>query len=221
MVGLDRRVLGLQHLAAHAPSIWPQTWGCFFMICAPFHHFHTGARAPLCEKYWPELVECWDSCGKAYHPIALDIRTEDGHPRPENPDDVKQVETRFPGNCSKGELTIVGQEQALKFGRWLRTRYVDTLAYLPPERTTDSVLSRTTNYSRTRATLAGVLTGLYPGDPGPVPAITTPYMDELLYANVHSCSRLKQLVKELHSQSKGTVQGVNVRLLGCYHFVRV
>lgn len=169
-----------------------------------------GARAPLGEKYWPDLVQRWDSCGRAYQAAELDVRTEDGQPRPENPDDLKQVQTRFPGNCSKGELTLVGQRQALNFGRWLRHRYVEDLGYLAPERTPDAILARTTNYSRTRATLAGVLTGLFPGDKGPIPAITTPHMDEILYANVHSCLRLKQLVKELHKESKGEGGGEDV-----------
>ncbi|KAL6770484.1 hypothetical protein ACKKBF_B31420 [Auxenochlorella protothecoides x Auxenochlorella symbiontica] len=169
--------------------------------------FRHGARTPLSQKYWPELVREWDACGQAYTPVPLDIRTEDGQPRPANPDDVKQVETRFPGGCSKGELTRLGQRQALAFGRWLRRRYVDTLGFLPGDREQDTLLPRTTNYARTVATLAGVLTGLYPGDEGPVPALTTPEMDEVLYANVRSCARLKELVGGLHAEARASAKG--------------
>ena len=35
-----------------------------------------------------------------------------------------QVSERYPGGCSKGELTKEGQLQAQDFGRWLRWRYV-------------------------------------------------------------------------------------------------
>lgn len=35
-----------------------------------------------------------------------------------------QVFERYPGGCSKGELTLEGQRQAREFGKWLRWRYV-------------------------------------------------------------------------------------------------
>lgn len=43
-----------------------------------------------------------------------------------------QVKLRLKGNCSKGELTRIGQHQAYDLGKWLRERYVDNLRYLPP-----------------------------------------------------------------------------------------
>lgn len=55
------------------------------------HNRLPGARTPLGALYWPELVDKWDVCGKAYDPVPLDIRMEDGSPRRPNPDDVKQV----------------------------------------------------------------------------------------------------------------------------------
>lgn len=71
--------------------------------------------------------------------------------------------------------------------------------------------SQTTNYSRTRATLAGVLTGLYPGTRDAIDVVTAPEMDEILYANVRNCQRLKALVNELHTIRKGAVVVGHVR----------
>lgn len=53
--------------------------------------------------------------------------------------------------------------QALELGYWLRQQYIDSLGYLPASYRPGVLAARTTNFSRTRATLAGVLTGLYPG----------------------------------------------------------
>lgn len=38
----------------------------------------------------------------------------------------------LPGGCTKGELTLLGQRQAIDTGAWLRQRYVDQLSFLPP-----------------------------------------------------------------------------------------
>lgn len=37
----------------------------------------------------------------------------------------------LPGGCTKGELTLLGQQQALDVGAWLRHRYVEQLGFLP------------------------------------------------------------------------------------------
>jgi hypothetical protein len=42
-----------------------------------------------------------------------------------------QVAIKLPGGCHKGQLTLVGQQQALDLGRWLRSRYVDQLGFMP------------------------------------------------------------------------------------------
>jgi hypothetical protein len=47
----------------------------------------------------------------------------------------------------------VGQQQALDFGRWLRWRYALVHGLLPETHSEGVVTSRTTNYSRTVATL--------------------------------------------------------------------
>lgn len=65
----------------------------------------------------------------------------------------RQVNQRYVGGCSKGELTLVGQEQAREFGRWLRWRYHMVHGLLPERHEPGVVNARTTNYSRTVATL--------------------------------------------------------------------
>ena len=41
-----------------------------------------------------------------------------------------QVNTKLPGGCHKGELTLVGQRQAHALGVWLRQRYLDCFGLL-------------------------------------------------------------------------------------------
>ena len=45
----------------------------------------------------------------------------------------------LPGGCTKGELTLVGQQQALELGQFLRRRYVDQLGFLPEASTAGAV----------------------------------------------------------------------------------
>jgi hypothetical protein len=45
----------------------------------------------------------------------------------------------LPGGCTKGELTLLGQRQAIDTGAWLRQRYVDQLSFLPPTATAGAV----------------------------------------------------------------------------------
>lgn len=165
--------------------------------------FRHGARTPLSKRYWPELVEAWDVCGRMYDPIAMDIKSEDGRSsRPINEHDAAQVSTVFNGGCHKGELTKQGQAQALDYGLWLRQRYVEEFAFLPKEYVGGILGSRTTNYSRTVATLAGVLTGLYPGATESIPVMTTEEMDEILFGNPESCRKLKFMIKKLASENR-------------------
>jgi hypothetical protein len=42
-----------------------------------------------------------------------------------------QAKMLLPGGCTKGELTLIGQQQSLEFGKWLRERYVEQLTFLP------------------------------------------------------------------------------------------
>ena len=157
--------------------------------------FRHGARTPLSKRYWPELVDAWDVCGQEYEPVAVAITTEGGLPRPVNSHDRDQMATRYAGGCVKGELTRDGQRQARSFGAWLRQRYVQQLGFLPEEHRGGSLASRSTNYSRTVATLRGVLTGLYPGAKSQFPVETTEELDEILFGNQHTCERLAHLIR--------------------------
>ncbi|GAB4816592.1 hypothetical protein N2152v2_003638 [Parachlorella kessleri] len=147
------------------------------------------------------LVEKWDVCGSAYDPCPLQIVTESGQPQPYNKEDAAQVAVRYPGGCSKGELTIPGKQQALDLGQWLRWRYMKEAGFLPREGLIDA---RTTNFARTIATLQGVLTGLYPAAQQPFRVVTTEAIDEVLYANVDACQRLKALMYTASRADKGT-----------------
>lgn len=164
--------------------------------------FRHGARTPLGKRYWPELGPKWDVCGKAFDAVPVEVLSLDGRPRPTNPDDQRQVDQRYEGGCSKGELTLVGQEQAREFGRWLRWRYHMVLGLLPERHEPGAVNARSTNYSRTIATLQGVLSGLFPGTEDPIVVHTTEEIDEILYHNVTSCRKLHSLMKELKQQLK-------------------
>ena len=66
-----------------------------------------------------------------------------------------------------------------------------------------SLSARTTNFSRTRASLAGVLRGLYPDDTGPVTVVTSGQMDEILYADSRTCPHLAILMKAAATMQKG------------------
>jgi hypothetical protein len=164
--------------------------------------FRHGARTPLGKRYWPQLVDAWDVCGTLYEPVAVDITTDEGEPRPINAHDAEQVATVFKGGCARGELTREGQQQARSYGRWLRRRYVGELGLLPERQEEGVLVGRTTNYSRTVATLRGVLTGLYPDADRPFPVTTTEELDEILFGNAESCQRLKRLVAETASATR-------------------
>lgn len=66
-----------------------------------------------------------------------------------------------------------------------------------------AVTGRTTNFSRTIATLQGVLTGLYPDASQPIPVATASDMDEIMFANVLSCERLADVMKRATYELRG------------------
>ena len=109
--------------------------------------------------------------------------------------DKRQVSHALPGGCHKGQLTTLGQLQARALGTWIRTRYVSQARLLPPAWVVGDVAVRTTNLSRTLATAAGVLSGLYPdlAHASSVPVEATTVSDEVewLYPNAAACPRLK------------------------------
>lgn len=164
--------------------------------------FRHGARTPLTAKYWPQLVNAWDVCGQVYDPVPVHVLAEDGSPRPKNSHNEQQMATMLPGNCHKGELTREGQHQARHLGRWLRMRYVQSLNFLPEAFQDTAVCCRSTNYSRTIATIQGVLTGLFPQTGTPIPVHTTEEMDEVLFGHPESCQRLKELIRQSTTAAK-------------------
>ena len=66
-----------------------------------------------------------------------------------------------------------------------------------------AVTGRTTNFSRTIATLQGVLTGLYPQASEPIPVATASDIDEIMFANVTSCERLADVMKQARYELRG------------------
>lgn len=66
-----------------------------------------------------------------------------------------------------------------------------------------AVTGRTTNFSRTIATLQGVLTGLYPQASEPIPVATASDIDEIMFANVTSCERLADVMKQARYDLRG------------------
>ena len=56
--------------------------------------------------------------------------------------------------------------QALALGSWLRRRYSGPSTPVATEYNSENVVAHSTNYRRTRATMHGVLLGLFPGEPG-------------------------------------------------------
>jgi lysophosphatidic acid phosphatase type 6 len=164
--------------------------------------FRHGARTPLSKKYWPALVDRWDVCSLPFDPVPVDVKDENGAPRPENVHNKLQVETVFNGGCHKGELTREGHIQARELGHWLRERYVDALDFLPQSYMDGLVYSRTTNYARTVATLQGVLTGLFPNTRAAIPVHTTEEMDEILFGNAKACQRLNSLIRGIAAKAK-------------------
>ena len=81
-----------------------------------------------------------------------------------------------------------------------------------------SIAGRTTNFARTKATLRGILTGLYPEAADvAVPIVTASDEDEILYSNVKSCARLGAILKTRMTSLKGEVphRGDSLRVATC------
>ena len=80
-----------------------------------------------------------------------------------------------------------------------------------------AVSGRTTNFSRTIATLQGVLTGLYPEAAQPIPVATASDMDEIMFANVLSCERLADVMKRARYELRGKALPMILTLLLSRH----
>ncbi len=92
------------------------------------------------------------------------------------------------------------------FGEWLRTQYVET-GFLPASWREGALAARTTNFARTKATLAAVLAGLFPDAPlaDSLPAVTSSDIDEIMYADTARCPHLASLMKASFAQLSGAV----------------
>eukprot|EP00879_Flechtneria_rotunda_P022167 GHRR01023390.1.p1 GENE.GHRR01023390.1~~GHRR01023390.1.p1 ORF type:complete len:166 (+),score=43.24 GHRR01023390.1:140-637(+) len=93
--------------------------------------FRHGARTPLTDASYLWEGHEWNVCGCAYKAVPLQLLDIHGGPATTNAHDQKQMSTVLPGGCSKGQLTQVGQLQALELGYWLRQQYIDTHSFLP------------------------------------------------------------------------------------------
>ncbi|KAG2486402.1 hypothetical protein HYH03_014979 [Edaphochlamys debaryana] len=186
------------------------------LVQAVFRH---GARTPLSSRreMWAGVE--WDVCGEAYKAAALRLLSTAGVENPVSKHDLRQRSVVLEGGCRKGELTLLGQQQARALGAWLRGRYVREGGqgaegqqaggggggggggegrsggggFLPADHKDAVIAARTTNVSRTIATLRGVLTGLYPAlaeEGEPFPATTSADLDEILYADTRACPHL-------------------------------
>lgn len=80
-----------------------------------------------------------------------------------------------------------------------------------------AVTGRTTNFSRTIATLQGVLTGLYPQASEPIPVATASDVDEIMFANVTSCERLADVMKQARYDLRGESLPRLSAFMDCIH----
>ncbi|CBQ72050.1 related to acid phosphatase ACP2 precursor [Sporisorium reilianum SRZ2] len=109
------------------------------------------------------------------------------------------------GECLLGELTDLGRLSTLRFGRELRSLYVDRLGFLPQLLTSkdhDALYFRSTNMGRTIESLEQVIRGLHstavqPNTQGQfIPKVLVRNgTDENLLPNTYGCSRLQALDK--------------------------
>ncbi|OZJ05205.1 hypothetical protein BZG36_02461 [Bifiguratus adelaidae] len=107
------------------------------------------------------------------------------------------------GACFYGQLTNVGRHSMSKLGENLRQIYVDRLHYLPETWSPNTLLIRSTDYSRTHDSVIQLVSGgLYPegtrGKDFEVQVYTRERDMEILYPNPN-CKRLRVLAKEFHA----------------------
>jgi lysophosphatidic acid phosphatase type 6 len=203
-------------LAAAAP-LPPASSDTLRLVQVVFRH---GARTPLSSRTYLFDHADWSGCCSPEDDravpadrVSLDLQVRPPPPpttttgndgssaaSTTNNADAKQRATLLRGGCHKGELTLLGKQQALELGGWLRQRYAHggPGSFLPPSYSQGLVAARTTNYSRTRATLRGVLAGLWPDLAQPnapaVSALTASDLDEILFADTRACPHLKALL---------------------------
>nr|QGW52011.1 acid phosphatase type 6 [Dugesia japonica] len=96
------------------------------------------------------------------------------------------------GKCNYGQLTLIGQEQSIHFGKELRRIYMMGNKLINEEFNENEILSRSTKFPRTFYTLKGILSGLYGVDTFDLchrPIIyTMPIAMDTFYPNPSACS---------------------------------
>jgi len=104
------------------------------------------------------------------------------------------------GNCRTGQLTELGGEICTRMGAGLREIYVDKFHLLPDTLTPkdlDLLHLRTTDFPRTRESLASLMEGLYPANKHEgvyLPVSIIPVETDYLHPNTGACARLGQLI---------------------------
>jgi len=110
------------------------------------------------------------------------------------------VDEVWNGNCMTGQLTELGGEMCTRMGAGLRNVYIDKFHLLPDSlkpSDADLIHLRTTDFTRTRESLAALMEGLFPTDKRLgvyLPVSIIPVSTDYLHPNVASCPRLGQLV---------------------------
>lgn len=119
------------------------------------------------------------------------------------------------GNCSAGQLTVLGFQQQVELGQRLRARYQGTLfgGQSPPRYSPSTVYVRTTLVPRTQASAQGLLQGLFPeetnnrtasGADTPVQVIPMHTLDsgaEYMHINPSFCPRVAELVALMFAEN--------------------
>ncbi|EGD78031.1 hypothetical protein PTSG_09668 [Salpingoeca rosetta] len=162
-------------------------------------YFRHGARTPIHAIPGEVDEEHWDERLCAALPDIerpLRITGPDNQPRPICAANMRQKQTRLPGGCHIGCLTLLGRHEAFTLGQRLREQYMDAFHFLPSMYQPQDVAVRSTNFDRTIETARLVISGLY-GTKGMHAHVTTiPVEEEFLTPNTRACPRLRELFVE-------------------------
>lgn len=155
--------------------------------------FRHGARTPL--KIIPGIEETnWDKNQLTYELAHTKLKY--------NVKDLKNrtlpVETLtdgpLRGGCQKGQLTVVGQQQAFDLGKDLKQLYNNELKFIGGTFDPRTICLRTTHIPRTIKSLRCLVAGIFENIKEPVTFWTLPIKEEYLFPNWGNCGALKQYI---------------------------